>query len=58
MMLENESIASCIICDKEMISDALAKRYCKLCGMIIDINKKTFCCNSCKSKSKEVFRKR
>ncbi len=57
MIIGNELVASCIICDKKMISDALAKRYCKLCGMIIDVNEKTFCCNSCKSKFKEVLGK-
>ncbi len=50
--MENEKndVASCFVCDKEMVSDILAKNYCKLCGMIIENTGDKFCCPNCKSK--------
>jgi hypothetical protein len=43
---------NCPICLQELKSDALVKNYCKLCGMIIEENKK-FCSLECRNKFKK-----
>jgi len=43
--MEND-IAKCPLCNLKLFSDAEAKSYCKLCGMIT--NKRKFCCKKCK----------
>jgi len=45
----------CPICEKEILSDATTKSYCRLCGMNIDNLKKDFCCPNCKNKFNEFI---
>ncbi|MEK6886092.1 MAG: hypothetical protein AABX17_03945 [Nanoarchaeota archaeon] len=49
-----KNVASCLICEQEMVSDILAKNYCKLCGMIIENNESKFCCDDCENKFNKI----
>ena len=47
MQNQNELNMQCLVCDKVMYSDALAKS-CMLCGMAIENEiKDDFCCEKC-----------
>ena len=54
--MENEKngVASCFVCKQEMMSDILAKKYCKLCGMILESSKEKFCCEDCEIKFNNI----
>ncbi len=54
MKNKEREVASCLICEQEMISDISAKNYCKLCGMIIENNKNKFCCYDCEDKYNQI----
>ena len=44
----------CYVCKKVVISDALSRNNCLLCGMIMDVGGRMFCCEDCENKFRSI----